>query len=269
MNPEDRIKAYLNQNRSSLQYATDLNAVIGQVKTFVFYGMSTLPDDQIRKIVVQWATFNAVGLLTSVGTAPSPAPANPGDPPPSSSDFVDAVKKVITTAGAGVTIGTKDKNFNLKVTGPTANLKSGDSGVSLGVSWGGTVKLQAESGPFHFDGEVGSDSWKIELTFPQDGAVPNLDTLPTIFKEGENSVRNIVRAAGQFNNIDDVRKISSQMKPDIAKVQDAVDAVSGIASMPKKGGWTFGFKIGSPDPLAGQQGMPAGYQATVGVTWVF
>jgi hypothetical protein len=267
MNPEDRIKAYLNQNKSTLQWATDINSVVGQVKLWVFYGGTAPPDDQIRKIVAQWAMFNAIGLLTPIGPTVPGGPASPTDPPPTSSQFVDSVKKVITTVGAGVTIGKEGANLKLQVTGATANLKTADGSASLGVSWGGSLKLNAEKGPFHFSGEIGADKWEISLTFPGDGSIPNLVTLPSVFKEGENAVRNIARAAAGFNNIDDVRKISAQIKPDMAKVQSAVDAVSGIGGA--KTGMSFGFKLGSPDPMPGQQGMPPGVQGSFVVTWVF
>jgi len=212
--------------------------------------------------------FNAIGLLTKVGPV-IPGPASPSDPPPTSSAFVDSVKKVITTVGAGVTIGKDGANLKLKVNGLTANLKTADGSASLGVSWGGSLKLEAEKGPLHFSGEIGSDKWEISLTFPGDDSVPILDSLPSVFKEGENAVRNIARAAAGFKNLDDVRKISGQIKPDVSKVQSALDAATGIAGVPKKGGMSFGFKLGSPEPMPGQQGIPSGVQGTVGVTWVF
>ena len=255
MTPEERIKAYLDQNRSSLQNATDLNAVVSQVKLSVFFGLSTLSDDQIRKIVSYWAMFNAVGLLTKIRIT--------------SSDFVDSVKRVISTAGAGVTLGKEGANLKLKVTGLTANLKTADGSASLGVSWAGSVKLEAVSGPFHFSGEIASDKWEIALTFPGEDSIPNLDTLPTVFKEGEGAVRNIARAAAGMKDLKQIRNIGAQVKPDIAKVQAAVDAVSGVASAPKKGGWSFGFKVGSPDPIPGGQRMPPGVQGSAVVTWVF
>jgi hypothetical protein len=63
-------------------------------------------------------------------------------------------------------------------------------------------------------------------------------------------------ATRRFNSIGDVRKVGALIKPNVSAVEDAVDAVSGIAKAPKKGGMSFGFKIGSPDPMPGQQGMP-------------
>ena len=90
-----------------------------------------------------------------------------------------------------------------------------------------------------------------------------------VFKEGENAARNVVRAASTYKNGGDLRAISAQIKPDIAKIQTAVDAVSGIASAPKKGGWSLGFKVGSPDPMPGDKGMPKGVEGSFVVTWIF
>jgi hypothetical protein len=52
-------------------------------------------------------------------------------------------------------------------------------------------------------------------------------------------------------------------------VQDAGEAASGIAAGPKDGGISFGFKVGSPQPGPGQQGIPGGVEGSVVFTWVF
>src|SRR5882724_6526235 len=119
--------------------------------------MSPLSDDAIRQVVSRWAAFNAPGLVITP-LAMDPPSATPGAAPARpDSEFIDAVKKSLSTVIDGVTIGKKDANINIGVTGPTANLKSGDKAVSLGISWAGTLNLEAASGPFHFSGSLSKD----------------------------------------------------------------------------------------------------------------
>ena len=162
-----------------------IDRTVKDVKLSVFFGMSPISDHEIRKIVARWASFNAIGMfrgLPDVDSSGTPAAGTPA--PPSNSDLIDAVKKAISSVTDGVTIGKKDANINIGVTGPTANLKKGDNSVSLGVSWGGTLKLDAASGPFHFSGNVSKDKWEITLSFPEDTYIPDLSSLGKVFTEG-------------------------------------------------------------------------------------
>jgi hypothetical protein len=267
MKPEDRIIAYLYAHQAGLQYSNStVDAIVKDVKLSVFYG-SPISDDFIRQFVVQWATFNAPGLLIKPSTIGPPAPGTPSTN--SDSDLIDAVKKAISTVSDGVTIGRKGSNVNIGVTGATANLKKGDNSAALGISWGGALKLDAKSGPFHFSGDLSKDKWEITLSFPQDTYIPNLSTLGSVFTEGERAIGKMVDATRSFTNIGDVAKVGALIKPHVGAVQDAVDAVSGIADAPKKGGASFGFKLGSPDPGPGEQGMPRGLQGSLVFTYVF
>ena len=266
MNPEARVKAYLDANRGSLRFAS-IDEIVQQVQLYVFYGNSPMADEEVRKIVARWAILNPVRLV------PDPPAANPpvagSATPPLDSAFVDAVKKAVTTVVDGVTIGKKASNLNIGVTGLTANLKQGERGASLGISWGGTLKLEARSGPFYFSGSVAKDKWEITLSFPEDTPVPDLSTLGNIFTEGERAVRNIAIATGNLTDITDAGTKGGQIKPHIAAVQSAVEAASGIAKADKNGGMSFGFKVGSPEPGPGEQTIPAGVQGMGVITWWF
>ena len=249
MKPEDRINAYLSAHQAGLQYSgATIDSIVKDVKLSVFYGMSPISDDAIRQVVVQWATFHAVGLLIKPPAAGAPG-SSAGTPSTNSdSDLIDAVKKAITTINDGVTVGRSGANINIGVTGLTANLKKGDSSASLGISWSGTLKAEAESGPFHFSGNLSKDKWEITLSLPQDTYIPDLSSLGKVFTEGEKAVGKMADATRSFSNISDAAKVGALIKPNVAAIQDAVDAVSGIADAPKKGGASFGFKLGSPDP---------------------
>lgn len=269
MTPKERIIQYLFAHKSSIESST-IAEVVRDARLSVFYGMSPISDSEIRTIVVQWATVHAVGLLITQPKAGPPAPKSGAPPANSASELVDAVKKAVTSIHNGVTLGNKDAdNVNIGVTGLTANLKSHSGEASLGISWTGTLKLEAASGPFHLSGTLSQDSWDITLSFPQDTYIPDLSTLGKVFSEGEKAIGNIADATRSFHNISDVRKVSALIKPHVSAVQNAVEAVSGIANAPKKGGMSFGFKIGSPDPGPGQEGMPGGVQGQVVFTYVF
>ena len=273
MNPEDRIRAYLSGNQSKLQYLS-LDQIVKQVKLNVFFGMSPIQDDAILAIIKRWAMFNLPTLLLSPGTANGagsspPSPGGPQSAPSSTSDMLDAVKKAVSTVADGVTLGSDKQNVVIKVTGATANLKRGNNEVSLGISWGGTLEMNAHSGPFYFNGTLAKDKWEISLTFPRDSSIPDMSKLGDVFRAGEKSVRNLADAASKISSVDDAKKISALVKPDISAVQEAADALSSIADHPSGGGISFGFKLGSPDPMPGETGMPKGYQGTIVFTYTF
>jgi hypothetical protein len=247
-----------------------VDLVVKDVKLSLFYGMSPLSDDEIRKVVVQWAAIHAVGLvLRNPPTGPPVSMSGGTSPPAADSELIDSVKKALSTVVDGVTIGRNGANVNIAVTGLTTNLKSGDKSVSLGIAWGGTLKLDAASGPFHFSGSLAKDKWEITLSFPQDTYIPDLSSVGRVFTEGEKAVRKMADATRNFSDISDARKIGSLVKPHAAAVQSAVEAASGIAKASKKGGPSFGFRVGSPDPGPGEEKMPGGVQGTVVFTYVF
>ena len=266
--PQDRITDYLGSHRTGLQFST-LDAVVQQVKLSVFYGMSPLSDDEIRKVVSQWAMFNAVGLLLKDPPGASSAPSAPRNPAAANSDsnLVAAVRKAVTAISDGVTIGRKDVNINLGVTGPTANLKRGNSSISIGGSWTGTLKIDANSGPFHFSGSLSTDSWSITLSFPQDTYIPDLSSVTKVFTEGYAAVGQIAQATAGLTSVSDVGRVGALVKPQLDKVQKAVDAAQGIYNA--KRGFSFGFNLENAPAFPGQQGMPSGVQGGLVFSYVF
>jgi hypothetical protein len=267
--PEDRITTYLFTNKSKLQFST-IDLVVKDIKLFLFYGMSPISDERIREVVVQWASIHAIGLLIGPPSAGQPGSPAPGSPPKNSdSEFIDAVKKAISVVTDGVTIGKKGANVNIGVTGLTANLKKAGNSAALSLGWTGTLKLDAKSGPMHFSGKLAKDKWEITLSFPQDTYIPDMSTLGKVFTEGEKALGKMAEATRSFDNITDVNKISALIKPNAAALQDAVDAASGIANASPKGGSSFGFRLSSPEPGPGEQGIPQGVQGSVVFTYVF
>jgi hypothetical protein len=268
VNPEERIKAYLQTKKSVIEHMT-VDQAVKQVKLNVFYGMSPISEDEIRKVIRDWAMIYAVGMLVGpvTGGGDPTGAIGPVYNPKTDSELIDSVKKAFGTVIDGVKLGKENKNVTIAVTGLTGNLKKGNQSVALGLSWTGTLSLEAAAGPFNFAGELATDKWSVSLSFPQDTFVPDLSRLSKVFSEGEKSMHNLAAATAKFKNISDVRSISALVKPDIAAVQEAADALASVAKAPKGGGVSFGFKIGSPDPVANQEGMPKGYQGTVVFTY--
>lgn len=265
MKPEDQITKYLFANKSTVQYST-MDLVVLDVKLLVFYGKSPISDDEIRKIVTRWATIHAIGLIVRqpLGGLKPPATTPSSN---SDSELVDWVKKAVSTVIDGVTIGRTGANINIGVTGLTVNLKKGDNAVSAGTSWGGTLKLDAKSGSFHFSGNLSKDKWEITLSYPQDTYIPEQSGLGNVFKEGERAIVKMYEATKGLSSIKDASKVGALISPHATKVQEAVDAASGIAKA--KGGASFGFKLGSPEPLPGEEGIPKGVQGMFVFTYVF
>ncbi len=275
MNPRDRIIAYLSTQRSRIESST-VDNVVKDVKLSVFYGMSPISDADIRTIVVQWATFNAVGLLTKQGD-PDPS-SNPGTPSPgpaptnSDSDFKDAVNQAIKIAHS-IPILVQDVkipgNIKVSVTGATKSLKSPAGEVGISVSWTGTVKLNVDSGPFHFEGSVSDSSWGLTLSMPRKTYVPDMSKYGQVFSKGLTAAGQIVDATRSFNNISDVKNVVSLITPHVSDAVTAVQEVSAIAKTPTEGGASFGFSVGSPTPGPGETGIPGGVQFQVVFTYVF
>jgi len=269
MKPEDQVREYLFTHKSRVEQSS-VDLVVKDVKLSLFYGMSPLSDDEIRKVVVGWAAVHAVGLVLRQPPTGPPL-STPGGTAPAATDseLVDAVKKAISTISDPVTIGKEGANIKIGVTGLTANLKKGGQSASLGISWGGTLKLDASSGPFHFSGNLAKDKWEMTLSFPRDTYIPDLSSLGEVFTKGEKAVWKMAEATRGFSNISDARRIGALVKPEMTAVQGAVEAASGIAKAGKKGGPSFGFKVGSPEPGPGEQSIPGGVQGTVVFTYVF
>lgn len=268
MSPQDQITKYLFANKSKVE-SLSLEQVVRQVRLSVFFSMPPIPDDEIKTVVSRWAMIHAVGMLVKLppgSTAPGPIP--PASPTPES-ELVSTVKKAITMVSEGVTLGPKGANLNLGVTGLTANLKQGEQALRLGVSWTGTLKLETESGPFHFSASLSPDKWELSLSFPQDTYIPDLSKLAKVFQEGERAVGQMAAATRSFSKVSDAGKVGAMIKPHAAAIQDAADAVSGLANASRKGGPSFGFKMGSPQPGPGEKGMPGGVEGYVVFTYVF
>src|SRR4029453_148628 len=134
---------------------------------------------------------------------------------------------------------------------------------------GGNFKLHPPSGPFPFSGTLSKDSWDITLSFPQETYIPDLSSVGNVITKGVSAIEKMAQATRGFTNISDAAKIGALIKPYATALQDAVEAVSGIAKANRKGGAGVCFKLGRPAPTPGMAGMPSGVQGSVVFTYVF
>jgi hypothetical protein len=244
-----RVQAYLEKHKKRLNILP-VDNIVSDIRIFG-PDTSQLLDSELRATVSIWLAINQ---------APYTLPVQPKLTLPDSK-VIDAVKKGVTTLIEGVDIYRGDGKINISVTGLTAELTKGDARIATGVSWGGTLGLEAQKGDFHFTGELSSEHWQIKLSYPQDTSVPDLSKLGKVFGEGERAMRGIVGATSSLRSLSDAGRVKDAIKPHVQGVTDAVDAVKGIAKAPTKA-VSFGFSLGSPNPMPGETGMPRGVQGT-------
>jgi hypothetical protein len=269
------IDDYLEKNKDQLQDWT-VDPIVHNVQVFLPAAAAQLTPGELSSKVINWqirsSRYRVPPAAASASLSPNPSSVPPSAILPASPEgkLREAVKKAITTVVNGVDIkyerpGKLSGKINIGVGGPTAELKKGDAKLSAGVSWGGTLSVQTDKGDFHFQGELSSTRWQIQLTYPEDAMVPDLTTLGKVFGEGEKAMRNIIGATASFKTLSDVGAIKDAISPQIQPVKDAVDAVQGIAKAPPKKP-SVGISLGSPDPLPNQTTIPRGVQVKGTVT---
>jgi hypothetical protein len=264
MEPRDAVNNFLDKNQNSFQ-GMSVDFIVMNVHVFLPHESGLLAASDLRVIVAVWRSMHGP-IFTSQDDVLPPATHLPASP---DSKLVEAVSKAISTVTDGVDIKHGDGKVNIGVGGLTAELKKGNAKLSAGVSWAGSLSVEAEKGDFHFSGELSSSRWQIQLSFPEDTAVPNLTTLGKVFGEGEKAMGNIIGATASFKNLNDIPGIKAAIAPNVQPVKDAVEAVQGIAKASPKKKVNFGFSIGSPDPAPGQTGMPSGVEVKATLTLFF
>ncbi|MCP5424133.1 MAG: hypothetical protein H6970_03590 [Gammaproteobacteria bacterium] len=259
MDPKEQailgVQVYLDRNKARLQWMT-VDFILWEARLFV-PNLTLIPDSELRLIVAVWRSLN--GPMYPMPVSPPQSPAD--------SKIIEAAKKGLSTVIEGVDIKHGAGKINISVTGLTAELKKGDARLAAGVSWGGTLGLEAEAGDFHLTGELSSERWSVTLSYPEDTSIPDLTRLGKVFGEGESAMRKVIGATAGFRNLNDISRVKESIKPQLQPLKDAVEAVKGIAKA--KTGPSFGITFGSPDPLPGETGIPRGIQGQAVLTWRF
>jgi hypothetical protein len=252
-----KVQSYLAINKKRLE-SHNADMIVWELRSFV-PGIDVMLESELRATVSIWRSLN--GPLFPLSTTPPPTMPE--------SKLIASVKSAVTTVIQGVDLKHGDGKINISVTGLTAELSKQGGSASVGVSWGGTLAVEANKGDFHFAGELSSDRWQITLSYPEDTAVPDLSKLGKIFGEGEKAMRGIVSATSDFKSLHDAARVKEALAPHMLPVSEAVGAAKGIAKAPAKGGVSLGLTFGSPDPLPGATGMPRGIQGQITLTVTF
>ena len=147
-----RVVAYLAQNKARLSLMT-LDFIVRDVRLFG-PDTSALTDYEVRSTAAVWRSLN--GPLVPL---PSPVARTPSE-----NKMIAAVKKAVNTAIDGVDLSYGPGTINISITGPTAELKKGDLRLAAGVTWTGTLGVEAQAGNFHLAGELSSDRWSVSLS---------------------------------------------------------------------------------------------------------
>ena len=242
MNPRAQINDYLEKNKNWLS-GMSVDFIVMNVHIFVPQAFAQLQSSEVRSLVAFWRSTHGPDFSSQLGVGP-PSTNLPASP---DGKLLDAVQKAITTVTDGVDIKHGNGKVNIGVGGLTAELTKGDAKLSAGVSWAGTLSVEAEKGDFHFSGDLSSSRWQIQLSFPEDTAVPDLTTLGKVFSQGEKAMGNIIGATASFKTLNDITGIKTAIAPNVQPVKDAVEAVQGIAKVPLRK-VDFGISFGSPDP---------------------
>jgi hypothetical protein len=256
MDPQTEAKrsvvAYLNQQKARLGIMT-VDYIVYDVRRFG-PNVSILSDADLRITVALWRSING-----PIGALPAPPARTPEE-----NKMVAAVKKAFSVAFDGVDLHYRLGKVNLSVTGPTAEFQKVDARLAVGVSWTGTLGLEAQAGNFHLTGELSKEKWGLTLSYPDDNIIPDLSKVSQVFADGEKAVREALVATSSFNSLDDVARIKAAVEPHFKPAKDALDAAKGIAKATRRA--NVGVTLGSPDPLPGQKDMPKGIQGQVTVT---
>jgi hypothetical protein len=252
-----RVQGYLYKNKARLQYMT-VDFIFSEVRN-LGPDSKDLLDSELRATIAVWLSLNRAVYTLPV----TPAPTLPD------SKLIDAIKKGVTTVIDGVdVVRSDDGKINVSISGLTAELAKGDGKVSANISWGGTLSVETQKGDFHLSGELSSEKWSVTLSWPQDTYVPDLSKLGKVFGEGESAMRKIASATASFRGLQDVERVKAAISPHVDAVSEAVDAVKSVAKKPAKN-VSFGFTLGSPNPMPGESGIPRGVQGTATLTFWF
>jgi hypothetical protein len=251
------VRSWLEQNASRLRALT-VPEIILLVRQSVTEA-SSLAEVETESLVSEWASQQNITLPTSSSAS--------GRPRVSVSDsqtianIRNAVQSAFHVATDGINIvEAPGGRVNVAVSGATVELSSagehsgeqGQPGVSVSgtVGWNGSIGVATAAHGWHFTGALTRERWELNLTFPGDSAVPDLGQLSHVFEKGEGAMRGIV---GAVNNAGDIHAAEDAIRPQLAPVKEAVEAVSGIAEAQ-----TISFGLSASGPTGDGHGTPGG-----------
>ena len=262
MPPKDaaylKVQAYLEKHKKRLQ-EQNVDFITWELQTFV-PETKDIPDNELRATAAVWRSLH--GPIFPLATRP---PLTLPD-----SKIVETVKGAVKTVLKGVDLSrTPNGRLHIGIGGLTSELTKGDTKVTATRTWGGALKLEVKKGDLHINGVLATDEWSVSVSYPEDSFAPTAENLGKLVSAAEQAMHVSYKALGGFDNILDKKKVQEAVEPAIKPLSEAAEAVLNTAKVPKKGGVSIGGKIGSPPPMPGDTGRPAGVQVGIVLTITF
>lgn len=259
MDPKEQVisnvRLWLTLHKSEVQLARSPDSLMGQVRLFA-YGASQLSNDELKQVISAWCVDNLV-----FGPMMGPIDVKQA----SDEDIKQSAKKGVQTQSDTPTVSHSGGKLQVKLTGLTAELKKGKYGMAAGVSWFGTASMEVSVGGLKLSGELSTTRWEVKLTYPDDPVTPDLSKLEKTVREAEKSLWGAMNSLSGFSSLNDIPRVKTKMQPYVQPLKDAVEAIQGAAKTPPTG-INFGLSINSPNIVAGQSGIPSGYEVQGVVT---
>lgn len=150
----------------------------------------------------------------------------------------------------GVTISNLSRpgvSTNIFVTGITQTLGRTKGGIAgqVELGWDRTLGFQLSRAGWSVHGEVDpSGQWSFSLSFPGEAPLPVLPWVDGIFREGAVAIQGLSGIASRgVPSLENIGPLVNEMKPNIDRLKNAVDAGKGIANA--KPGWNLALTVGS------------------------
>ncbi|TMF87334.1 MAG: hypothetical protein E6I07_07390 [Chloroflexi bacterium] len=248
------IQAWLDANRATVAI-TPMSGLQRAVRQQV-PAANNLPTNEVRAVITGWADARHVPLQDD-------GPRQRERVPDSA---LESLAMGAMSLASGVKIGHEEGLTEISVFGAQVGVGDEDLGVGASVAWEGKFGLFATYGGVRLTGEVSQESWRIELSFPGDAAMPEFgDSLRKVFVDANEAIGQGAAVASTAQGPDDAQ---NKIRPFLGPLREAVESLSAIA-----GGAPVSFGVGLEIPRGdgaseAAAGGPAGpsFQITARLT---
>ena len=185
-------------------------------------------------------------------------------------DLLANIKEIFQNFPREIKIENAQGLLQVSMGGATAELRAGASRTGVNVELDGTPEVYVETGdettrarvasspsqPMQFQvsrremtfaGTPPPDHW--EVKFSIGSLVPDLNELPSIFRQGKNSLRGDLTAVGELNQTN-VSTVTQAVEPHIHLIKDSIKAASQIAQIRHR----VNFSLNARGPTQHQRG---------------
>lgn len=232
--PSIAVKVWLDANRPTVA-VTPMRGLQRAIRQNV-PAASSLDSDDIRAVIIGWAQKNHVPIQDDGSRQQEPVPDS----------ALESLVRGAMSLATGVDIGHEGGLTQISVFGAQVGVGDEKTGVGASVAWEGKFGLFASYGGVRLTGEVSQDSWKIELSFPGDAAMPQFDSLKKVFADASAAIGQGAAIAARASGPEQAQ---AGIRPLLGPLREAVEALSAIAAAHK-----VSFAVGVEVPRGGAEG---------------